>query len=142
RNSSLSAAIAASSAATDFSRPTNSGTMRCGKTTMSRSGRIGRERVMTEYMGCPPWPRNNGNRRAAARFSLETIQEAAVAQDRDRIDSGLNDRPLDETVAGTGPGIADDSLSPERTRYRRLRRTKKSRKWPISLVRLPPRRTH
>ncbi|HXR93010.1 MAG TPA: hypothetical protein VN750_22310 [Steroidobacteraceae bacterium] len=67
---------------------------------------------MTEYMGCPPWPRNNGNRRAAARFSLETIQEAAVAQDRDRIDSGLNDRPLDETVAGTGPGIADDSLSP------------------------------
>jgi hypothetical protein len=37
----LSAAIAASSAATDFSRPTNSGTMRCGKTTMSRSGRQG-----------------------------------------------------------------------------------------------------
>ena len=30
-----------SSAATDFSRPTNRGTMRCGKTTMSRSGKNG-----------------------------------------------------------------------------------------------------
>src|SRR5688572_1741944 len=38
--------MAASSAATDLSRPTNKGTMRCGKTTMSRSGRIGRVRVM------------------------------------------------------------------------------------------------
>ena len=37
----LSAAIALSSAATDLSRPTNSGTIMCGKTTMSRSGRTG-----------------------------------------------------------------------------------------------------
>ena len=43
---------------------------------------------------------------------METMQEAAVAQDRDRIDSGLNDRPLDETIAGTGSGIANDSLAP------------------------------
>ena len=42
----MSLAIAASSAATDFSRPTNKGTMRCGKTTMSRSGRTGRVRVV------------------------------------------------------------------------------------------------
>ena len=35
------AAIAASSAATDLSRPTNRGTIMCGKTTMSRSGRTG-----------------------------------------------------------------------------------------------------
>lgn len=25
---------------------------------------------------------------------------------------GLNSRPLDETIAGTGPGIPDDSLAP------------------------------
>src|SRR5690349_4228397 len=34
--------MASSSALTDFSRPTNSGTGWCGKTTMSRKGRIGR----------------------------------------------------------------------------------------------------
>ena len=39
----LSAAIALSSAATHLSRPTNSGTIMCGKTTMSRSGRTGRD---------------------------------------------------------------------------------------------------
>ena len=36
-----SPAIAFSSARTDFSRPTNSGTTMCGKTTMSRSGNSG-----------------------------------------------------------------------------------------------------
>ncbi len=34
----LSSFITASSARTDFSRPTNSGTIMCGNTTMSRSG--------------------------------------------------------------------------------------------------------
>ena len=34
----LSSFITASSARTDFSRPTNSGTIMCGKTTISRSG--------------------------------------------------------------------------------------------------------
>ena len=34
-------------------------------------------------------------------------------QDMDnRIGGGTNARPLDETVAGTGPGIPDDSLAP------------------------------
>jgi hypothetical protein len=31
---------------------------------------------------------------------------------RERIDSGLNDRPLDENIAGTARGIPDDSLAP------------------------------
>ena len=35
-----------------------------------------------------------------------------MAEDRERIDNGPSDRPLDETIAGTGPGIADDSLAP------------------------------
>ena len=30
----------------------------------------------------------------------------------DKRDGGANARPLDETIAGTGPGIPDDSLAP------------------------------
>lgn len=30
----------------------------------------------------------------------------------DKRNGGTNARPLDETVAGTGPGIPDDSLAP------------------------------
>ena len=37
----VSLRITSSSARIDFSRPTNSGTIMCGKTTMSRSGRTG-----------------------------------------------------------------------------------------------------
>jgi hypothetical protein len=35
-----------------------------------------------------------------------------MAEEREKISNGPNDRPLDETIAGTGPGIADDSLAP------------------------------
>ena len=35
-----------------------------------------------------------------------------MAEDREKISTGPNDRPIDETIAGTGPGIADDSLAP------------------------------
>src|SRR3954467_11110762 len=45
RRMSLSCAIASSSAAMDFSRPTKSGTTMCGKTMMSRSGSSGTVRV-------------------------------------------------------------------------------------------------
>jgi acyl-CoA hydrolase len=38
----LSSRMTASSARTDFSRPTNSGTIMCGNTTMSRKGRTGK----------------------------------------------------------------------------------------------------
>jgi hypothetical protein len=31
---------------------------------------------------------------------------------RKAISNGPNDRPINETIAGTGPGIADDSLAP------------------------------
>ena len=39
-------------------------------------------------------------------------KEAAVAKDREKISTGPNDRPINETIAGTGPGISDDSLAP------------------------------
>jgi hypothetical protein len=35
-----------------------------------------------------------------------------MPEDREKISTGPNDRPIDETIAGTGPGIADDSLAP------------------------------
>jgi hypothetical protein len=36
-----------------------------------------------------------------------------MAEDREKISTGPNDRPINETIAGTGPGIADDSLAPD-----------------------------
>ena len=41
----------------------------------------------------------------------QLAREAAM-QDREKISTGPNDRPINETIAGTGPGIPDDSLSP------------------------------
>ena len=32
--------------------------------------------------------------------------------DREKISTGPNDRPLNETIAGTGPGIPDEALPP------------------------------
>ena len=32
--------------------------------------------------------------------------------DRDKISTGLNDRPRNESIAGTGPGIPDEARSP------------------------------
>ena len=33
-------------------------------------------------------------------------------QDREKISTGPNERPINETIAGTGPGIPDDALAP------------------------------
>ena len=35
-----------------------------------------------------------------------------MADDREKISTGPNDRPLNETIAGTGPGIPDEALVP------------------------------
>lgn len=43
---------------------------------------------------------------------LVKAREVQVAEDREKISTGPNDRPINETIAGTGPGIADDSLAP------------------------------
>jgi hypothetical protein len=39
-------------------------------------------------------------------------QEAEVAEDREKLSTGPNERPINETIAGTGPGIPDDALAP------------------------------
>jgi hypothetical protein len=43
---------------------------------------------------------------------LEHHQEGAMTQDREKISTGPNAEPLNDTIAGTGPGIPDDSLAP------------------------------
>jgi hypothetical protein len=35
-----------------------------------------------------------------------------MVQDREKISTGPNAEPINETIAGTGPGIADDALAP------------------------------
>ena len=35
-----------------------------------------------------------------------------MADDREKISNGPNERAINETIAGTGPGIADDALAP------------------------------
>lgn len=35
-----------------------------------------------------------------------------MTDDREKISNGPNDRPLNETIAGTGPGIPDEALVP------------------------------
>jgi hypothetical protein len=35
-----------------------------------------------------------------------------MAEDRAKISVGPNDRPINETIAGTGPGIPDEARTP------------------------------
>jgi hypothetical protein len=35
-----------------------------------------------------------------------------MADDRETISTGPNEEPINETIAGTGPGIPDDALGP------------------------------
>jgi hypothetical protein len=36
-----------------------------------------------------------------------------MTQDREKISTGPNEEPINETIAGTGPGIPDDALAPD-----------------------------
>jgi hypothetical protein len=35
-----------------------------------------------------------------------------MADDREKLSNGPNERPINESIAGTGPGIPDDALAP------------------------------
>ena len=35
-----------------------------------------------------------------------------MADDREKISTGPNEEPINETIAGTGPGIPEDALAP------------------------------
>jgi hypothetical protein len=45
------------------------------------------------------------------RFESED-EEESMAEDREKISNGPNERAINETIAGTGPGISDDALTP------------------------------
>ena len=35
-----------------------------------------------------------------------------MTEDREKISTGPNEEPINDTIAGTGPGIPDDALAP------------------------------
>jgi hypothetical protein len=39
-------------------------------------------------------------------------KERTMTQDREKISTGPNEEPINEPIAGTGPGIPDDALAP------------------------------
>jgi hypothetical protein len=70
-------------------------------------------------MGAPSPTRNKGRQQTAGTFrsnhslyARNNPVEAIMADDREKISTGPNDRPLNETIAGTGPGIPDEALAP------------------------------
>ena len=69
---------------------------------------------MGRYMGGARPARNKGrNIRTAVRaHTQENSVETTLAEDREKISTGPNEEPINETIAGTGPGIPDEALAP------------------------------
>lgn len=65
-------------------------------------------------MGGVSGPRNKSAGTIAPSSSLRAmiLGDQVTADDREKISNGPNDRPLNETIAGTGPGIPDEALVP------------------------------
>jgi hypothetical protein len=70
---------------------------------------------MRRYMGGLSSLRNKASGTFVGRCSLlpltASVREAHM-QDRERTSTGPNEEPVNETIAGTGPGIPDDALAP------------------------------
>lgn len=67
-------------------------------------------------MGGAAHPRNKAGGNIRARMAaLLQVQEEMMADDREKLSNGKNERAINETIAGTGPGIADDALAPGET---------------------------
>jgi hypothetical protein len=65
-------------------------------------------------MGGAHRPRNKGGniRVDPPADAGEDQEEAKMTDDREKISTGPNDRPLNETIAATGPGIPDEAVAP------------------------------
>jgi hypothetical protein len=64
-------------------------------------------------MGWHSRPRNKGRNIQPALLALKAHTSARrlhMAEDREKISNGPNEEPINETIAGTGPGIPDDAL--------------------------------
>jgi hypothetical protein len=79
---------------------------------MSRSGRMGRRRVIDSLYGRVPVKAQQSQGTIEPSGSLSGARRPHMANDREKISTGPNDRPLNETIAGTGPGIPDEALVP------------------------------
>jgi hypothetical protein len=53
-----------------------------------------------------------GNIAGARSLNRGTAEEDGMAEDREKITTGPNERAVNETIAGTGPGIPDEALGP------------------------------
>jgi hypothetical protein len=61
-------------------------------------------------MGGLPAPRNKGRNIPPGQLTLSAGQgEKSMAGDREKISNGPNEEAINETIAGTGPGIPDDA---------------------------------
>jgi hypothetical protein len=66
-------------------------------------------------MGGPLVRRNKGAGtfpRGCALITVTKVRRIAMTDDREKISTGPNEEPINETIAGTGPGIPDDALAP------------------------------
>jgi hypothetical protein len=63
-------------------------------------------------MGRPLQRRNKGQEHRPDADRFYVAKEAPMAEDREKISTGPNEEPVNETIAGTGPGIPDDALAP------------------------------
>jgi hypothetical protein len=72
---------------------------------------------MHEYMGRLSNDRNkvpeHSHRAGRCSGETRTAEEAGMAEDREKITTGPNERAVNETIAGTGPGIPDEALAPD-----------------------------
>jgi hypothetical protein len=69
---------------------------------------------MRTYMGGAPSRRNKATGTIAGHWSLlaqRFSRRRALAEDREKLSTGPNDRPINDSIAGTGPGIPDDALA-------------------------------
>jgi hypothetical protein len=57
------------------------------------------------------WGFRNEKEPRSARSAFSQ-RSATMTDDREKISTGPNAEPVDETIAGTGPGIPDDGLAP------------------------------
>ncbi|MFL6731143.1 MAG: hypothetical protein ACJ8EP_02250 [Sphingomicrobium sp.] len=70
---------------------------------------------MDQYMGGRPSTRNKAQEHSLLPTRLkrtEERKEICMTQNREKISTGPNEEAVNETIAGTGPGIPDDALAP------------------------------
>ena len=66
---------------------------------------------MRQYMGRPLQRRNKGQEHWPDTNRFTPQRWLDMAEDREKISPGPNEEPINETIAGTGPGIPDDALA-------------------------------